>query len=112
MIHKTEKCIGNLEFLNKPSVKQRLLNLQARAEYLHKIWKPEIGESIAGEVLAFNGTRLIVKTIDCDFLNIRVMGDKSFDCVDGKVGDLIAFTYHGDNPPRGFTQYSVIVEEK
>ncbi len=112
MIHTTEKRIGNLEFLNKPTVKQRLLNLQARAEYLHKIWQPAIGETIAGEVLAFNGTRLIVKTIDCDFLNIRIMGDKSFDCVEGKVGDLIAFTFNGDKPSRGFTQYSVIVEEK
>ena len=98
-----------------PTIQERLATLQAQAEYAHKTWYPAIGETIACEVIAFNYSRLIVKTIDIAFLNVIVNGDKSFEDKNGNdlfvKGDLIALTFNGDKPPRGFNQYSVTTEK-
>ena len=99
-----------------PTIQERLATLQAQAEYAHKTWYPAIGETIACEVIAFNYSRLIVKTIDIAFLNVIVNGDKSFEDDKGGdlfvKGDLIALTFCGDKPPRGFNRYSVVTEKK
>jgi hypothetical protein len=111
-----EGMIPNFGMKETPTIQQRLATLQAQAEYAHKTWYPAIGDTIACEVLALNDKRLIVKTIDIEFLNVIVYASDSFQDKNGYdlfvVGDLIALTFNGDNPRRGFNQYSVTTEKK
>lgn len=99
-----------------PTIQERLATLQAQAEYLHKTWYPVVGEVIAGEVLAFNNRQLIIKTTDVPFLNVIIYSSNDFEDKNGcdlfSVGDLIALTFHGEKPPRGFKNYSVVTEKK
>ena len=94
---------------------QRLADLKQQAESQHKTWYPEVGEVIAGEVLAFNSTKLIIKTADIPFLNVVVYSHDLFEDKNGcdifEVGSLIALTFHGEKPPRGFKNYSVVTEK-
>jgi hypothetical protein len=98
-----------------PTVQERLATLQAQAEYLHKTWHPAVGDVITGEVLAFNNLQLIIKTADIPFLNVIVYSHDLFEDKNGcdifEVGSLIALIFHGEKPPRGFKNYSVVTEK-
>jgi hypothetical protein len=108
--------VPNFGMQTTSTFEQRLANLKQQAEYLHTTWQPAINEVIAGEVLAFNNFQLIIKTTDIPFLNVIVYASDSFqdkNCNDlFVVGDLIALTFNGDKPPRGFKHYSVVTEKK
>lgn len=98
-----------------PTIKQRLIELKQRAEIKHAYWKPSAGETIVGEVLAYDKP-LIIKTEDDQIIKIFFgSSDTPVANRDGeylvKEGDLVAVTYNGVKPPYGVKEYSVLIEK-
>ena len=105
---------ANLQF-EQSQIKQRLIELKRRAEIKHTYWKPEVGETIAGQIMSFDHP-LIIKTADEQIIKIY------FDSMDSPLtnrddeylvneGDLIAVTYNGEKPPYGVKKYSVLIDK-
>jgi hypothetical protein len=97
-----------------PTIKQQLIELKQRAEIKHAYWKPTAGDTIVGEVLAYDQP-LIIKTEDDQIIKIYFGSiDTPVTNRDGdylvEKGSLIAVTYNGVNPPRGVKEYSVLIE--
>lgn len=110
---------GNLSLLNTSPIKQRIFELKQRAEILHDYWKPNVGETIAGEVLVVNDAPLVIKTEDDKVIKI-FLEDSPSSCsvIEGKdgylvkEGDLIAVTYNGKSTPYRVKEYSVLIEAR
>lgn len=101
-------------FGNSQTIQQRLIELKQRAEIKHAYWKPTVGETIVGEVLAYDKP-LIIKTEDEQIIKIyfgsmdTLVTNRDGEYLIGK-GDLIAVTYNGEKPPYGVKEYSVLIE--
>ena len=97
-----------------PTIKQRLIELKQRAEIKHTYWKPTAGETIAGEVLAYDQP-LIIQTEDDQIIKIYFGSmDTPLTNHDDEYlveeGDLVAVTYNGVKPPYGVKEYSVLID--
>ncbi len=108
--------IPNFGSTPTPTIKQRLIELKQRAEIKHAYWKPTAGETIVGEVLAYDQP-LIIKTEDDQIFRIFFgLTDSPVTSRDGDYlvdkGDLVAVTYNGHKTPYGVKEYSVLIESR
>lgn len=119
MSNTTEKSGVNFAAANEQfkqqQIKQRLIELKQRAEVKHAYWKPSAGDTIVGEVLAYDQP-LIIKTEDDQIIKIYFGSmDTPLTNSDGDFlvenGYLIAITYNGTKPPYGLKEYSVLIEK-